>query len=282
MTDSSSSWVSIYLDKVAETATNLVSILPELLAGVAVLIVGWLLARVIRSATKHLSNGINRVLERFFRRGESANMRVTGPAIAVVAEAAFWLTLFLSVILATHVAGFTPVSTWLVQVVAQLPNFVVGVAIIFFGYLASLYVGRLASKGRDEKSAGEFLFIGRILQGIIFVSALIVGLDQLGVQVSFLTTILTVAVGAVLAGFSIAFGLGAREHVRNLIGGRVAQNALTPGLRVKIGETEGEILEIASSHLALETATGRTLIPASRLDVEIIEILTATGEHEDG
>lgn len=276
MTETNTSWVSSVTNKAAETTAGVLDILPGFLGAILILVAGWFLARLVRDLVKRLPNSINRILDRLFRTGTLSAVRLTGPVIAIIAEITFWIILFLTLTVAARIAGFSAISIWLNQIVFHLPNLVLGAVIIVFGYGASLYVGKLVNASADGEASSKTVFASRIAQGFIFITAIIIGLDQFGVKVSFLITLLTVVTGAAIAGFSIAFGLGTQGFVRNLIGARTARGALQRGLKVRIGETEGEILEITNSHIALDTTSGRMLIPASFIDTQTIEIIAAT------
>ncbi len=276
------SWLTALEDSALSIANGVVTIAPAIAAAIVIMVLGWLFARSVRSLVRQLSNGANRLLDRVFQKGELANVRFSAAAISAVAETAFWIIIFLAITVAARIAGFTAIFGWMNQLVAHLPNLVVGFLIIALGYFASRYVGRhIAASARDEK-ANENILIGRVVQGFIFLTALIIGLDQVGVKVSFLITLLTVAAGAILAGFSIAFGLGAKDHVRNLFGARLAHRSLLLGLRVRIGEIEGDVLDVSANHIALDTVSGRALIPARIVDEQVVEILTATGQGNNG
>jgi small-conductance mechanosensitive channel len=119
--------------------------------------------------------------------------------------------------------------------------------------------------------------MGRLSQAAIFVTALIIGLDQIGVNVTFLVAMFAVSAGTIFVGFSIAFGLGAREFVSNLIGARTARREFAAGQTVRIGEIEGEILEISATHLAIETPEGKALIPAQEATHSTVTVLSSAG-----
>ena len=281
MNDSNASWFTQMQQWASEALSNFLTALPSILGAVAILVLGWLLAVGLRRLVRQFSHGINRILERVFGVGTLSSVRFSTPVIAVLAEIIYWLTIFLTLTLAMRVAGFTLISEWLGQIVTHLPNLIVGLLIITFGYFLSVYVGRLIAPRTGGRKAGELFSMGRLLQGIIFLAALIMGLDQFGIKVNFLITLLTVTLGALLVGFSLAFGLGARSHVSNLIAARSAGNMLQSGVRVRIGEIEGEILELTPSHIILDTPDGRALIPARIVDETTIEILTSHEESGD-
>ena len=78
---------------------------------------------------------------------------------------------------------------------------------------------------------------------------------------------------------ALAVSLGARNYVANLIGAHYLQQAFHVGERVRIGTTEGTILEITAVSLILETRDGRASIPAKIYNEEPI-ILLAPGRAD--
>ena len=278
MKDTNTQWFPDLNDWVAETAAAIFSTLPSILAAIAILVVGWFVARLSQGLARRLSQGINRIMERVFRTGSLASARLSSPMIAVVAEVSFWIVVFIAITIAMRVGGFTVISGWLNQIVVHLPNLIAGLLIIGLGYFSSDYIGRMVDSGVGAKKAEERLLLGRLVRGFIFTTMLIIGLDQFGVEVTFLITLLTVVAGTVLVGFSIAFGLGARAHVSNLIAARTAQSVLQTGMTIRICGVEGTVLEVSPSHISLETETGQTLIPANMIDENMVEILTVLGE----
>lgn len=273
-----------WLDGLGQTFLSVlneaVGYLPSLVGAVFVLIVGWLIGRLARVAVRRISENVNRLMERFFRKGALASVRLSATAAAALGEAAFWIVVFLAVTVAARMSGLTVIAEWLDKLVLHLPNFIIGIAIIVVGYLASLFVGEQAASAAREAKAGQSALIGTLAQSAIFITALIIGLDQVGVDVTFLVALFAVTIGAIAVGFSIAFALGAQNHIGNLIGARSTRRELRPGYVVRIGGEEGTVLEITQTHIVLDAADGRLLIPGRVADISNIAVLSSGEDRE--
>lgn len=275
-------WLASFETAMVNLTEAVLTYLPSLFLAIGVLIVGWLFARFLRNAIRRMASGINRILDRFLRRGPLANARLSTGAAATIGELAFWTVIFITIVISLRSAGFNAVAGWLGQIVEQLPNLLVGTAIIFVGYILSGLVGEQVAESARSAKARQSALLGKLAQVAIFITALIIGLDQIGVQVTFLVALFAIAIGAVFIGFSIAFGLGAQDYVSNLIGSRVARRELIAGHRVRIGNLEGELLEITPTHIAIDTENGRTLIPAHSMSIERIIDITIVDSSTDG
>jgi len=104
---------------------------------------------------------------------------------------------------------------------------------------------------------------GLVHAGVVTV-AVITGLQQLGIDISFITQLALVLLASLVGGLSIAFALGARRYVANLM----AQPELArygTGERLRIDADEGVVVEIHRTGLILATDEGLVSIPAARL-----------------
>lgn len=256
--------------------TRSLDYLPSLIGAIAVLILGWSLARLARGLVRRLATIVNRLLDRVFE----SRTRVFSTAASVLAEAAFWLVIFLALAMAARIAGLSVVAQWLDRLVIYLPNLFIGALIILAGHVAGVLIGEQVTASARAARAGQSEVLGKLVQGAILATALILGLGQIGVDVTILVTVFAVMLAAVSVGFSIAFGLGAAEHVRNLIGARTARRELQPGISIRIGEVEGELLEITATRITLDTASGRTLVPGRLVEEKTIIVAPSTSETE--
>jgi small-conductance mechanosensitive channel len=255
----------------ARSVTEIVDYLPTLLGACIILLVGWGVARLLRAGTNRAGDKINRLLDRVFRSGRLAQFRLSSRMLSALAEVIFWLTLFVFVSIAARAAGLTTFAIWLDRMTANLPNIVAGILVIVVGFFLGEIVRNLASASAQRTAQG--LLIGKTLQIAVIVVALIIGLDLIGINVTFIVTVVAVATGVLLGGFAIAFGLGARDYVANLIGAHELRREIEPGQLIRVGETEGEVLEITATMVVLATSDGRRRIPAAVFAAEQVTIV---------
>lgn len=259
---------------------ELIDYLPSLLGALILLLVGWGVAHLLRAGTNRLGDNINRILARFFQSGRLSALRLSPRMLSVLAEVIYWLTLFVFVSLAARAAGLTRFATWLDRPVANLPNLIAGVLVIVIGFFLGAFARDFVTVAAPATRTAQSHLIGKAAQIVIIVIALVIGLDQIGINVTFIITILAIATGVLLGGFAIAFGLGARRYVENLIGARELRREIEPGQVLRFGDVEGEVLEITATALVLATKDGRRRVPAGVLAAEAVTIVEAEPQHE--
>jgi uncharacterized membrane protein YjjP (DUF1212 family) len=109
----------------------------------------------------------------------------------------------------------------------------------------------------------------------VFLAGLVIGLDQVGIDITFLTILFAIVVGGLLLSVALAFGFGARDLVANLIGAQQLARLLELGQVARIDGIEGQVLELTPTSVILSTDEGRMAIPAKRFQEAAVLIVTA-------
>jgi small-conductance mechanosensitive channel len=111
--------------------------------------------------------------------------------------------------------------------------------------------------------------LGRVVQVVILFTTLVIGIEQIGINVGFLTNVLLVIIGVLLAGGALAFGLGAKTLIANIIGAQYLRKHCRIGEWMRLGDVEGIIVEVTQTSIVLDTELGRTVIPAQHFQEQI-------------
>jgi hypothetical protein len=216
----------------AATAELVLAHLPQLLGALALLLLGWLLARLLRMATRR---GVLLLDALIARNGGQLRWRI-GNSASVLGTVVYGVVLLFFVAAATHTLGLQTFTDWLARVLDHLPTLAAGLLIVAAGSALSGFVGA----------------------------------DQIGLKVTWIAILAAVLVASVMGGVTIAVSLGARSYVANLIGAHYLRQALRPGQRVRVAGHEGLIVEVTATSLVLETREGRVVLPGKVYNDEAI------------
>lgn len=252
--------------------------LPQVVGAIGILVSGIVIAMLLRSLARRLALTAERLIQRSARaRGISAE---PGRSYSVlVGSIVFWSTLLFFVAVSTNLLGWQIFSNTVQEFLAYLPNLFAAVFIILGGLILGRAVGALVESAAATTGIERPELSARIVQALIVTTALMIGIEHLGINIGFLTTALIVVVGVLVAGISLAFAFGARHYVANLIGARVSQKHFEAGQWIKTPQAEGYLLEITPTALVLDTERGRAVVPASLLQQQVSEIVADTGDN---
>lgn len=264
-------------DRMAELGSQLISRLPEFLAALLIMLVGWLAGRWLQRTTVKVGERLHQRLERSERMPDPDAGPRSSILVHLMGNVVFWSTLALFATVAVDVAGFDPVVTWLGRLVQYLPNLLLGLSIIVAGYLLSGVVRAFVGDALASANVSQRVPLARGAQLITIAAAVIIGIDQMGVRVALITTVMSIMLAGFLAGLSLAFGMGARGLVANLVGAHQARRYIQLGERARIGDMVGEVVELTPTGIVLASELGRVHVPAAQFH-EVPVIVSAPEE----
>jgi len=245
---------------ISHLTDRVVQWLPSLLGAIALLLAGWLLARLLRSLTRRLLQLFDAAMQRIFQRGSAAPAPTMIASSRVIGELVYWIVILLFLTAALHVLGVETFTAWMNRVLAYLPTLIVGGLIILAGFLVSSLARDVVIAAAPLEAASRRL-LGRATQLTILITAIVIGADQIGINITFLIIITSVLLATLLGGLALALSFGARTYVANLIGARYLRESYRVGQKLRIGEHEGRVLEFTLTGVVLETAAGRITLP---------------------
>jgi Conserved TM helix len=178
--------------------------LPKALAFVAILVVGWLVARVLRTAVDKLLErvGFDRAVERGGIGAVLARSRYD--ASDLVARLVYYTILLFTLQLAFGIWGPNPVSDLIDGIMAWLPNAFVAILIVVIAAAIARAVRDIVGNALSGLSYGRLL--ASVASWFIIGLGVIAALNQIGVATTVTSPIL-IAVLATIAGILI-IGVG--------------------------------------------------------------------------
>jgi small-conductance mechanosensitive channel len=271
-------WTATLTESVSRVAVQILEYLPSVLGAFVLLLVGWAVARLLRYATAQITQ---RTLVRLART-RPMDTRVQQPrsysaAPEIASRIVFWVVLLFFVLAAAEVLDLKVISGLLTGVTAYLPGLIAGLLILFIG-LWFAEVTRAVLK-RTSASIGieQSDMLGRVGQVLVLLIVFSIAAGQIGIDNSLLVALVVTLFAAVLGAIALAFSLGAKTTIENLLAAQSLAQTYNPGDIVRIGEVEGKILRINRTGVVLETEAGQTLVPARRFHEEVSVHMTRSG-----
>jgi Mechanosensitive ion channel len=251
-------------DALANVGTTLfdriVALVPSVVGAVLLLLAGWMLAHILRVITRRAALLLDTLLARLAA-GTGAERFRLGRASGVLSMIVFWVVLLFFATAATEVLGLQTFTVWLMRLIDYLPTLAAGVLIMIAGYLLSRFAADVVQATATRLEPAQRGVLARITQAAILIGAILVGAEQVGIKVTFLALFAAAVAAAVVGGLAIAVGLGARDHIANLIGAHHLRQAFSVGQTIRVAGHQGRILEVTAAALILETEEGRVTLP---------------------
>ena len=206
---------SVVLSALRDLYSKTLSYLPNLLAAIIVVIVGWLIAiflsKLVQKALElikidYLANqlGLQHLSDRVGRR---LSLSAFGGWLVK------WFFFLGSFIAAADILGLNDVSTFLYQqVLGYAGHVIVAMAVLLLGILAANFFGNLVTATVKASGLHSGESLGAITKWAIVVFSVIATLSQLQIATTFLQDLFRAVVAMLAIAGGLAFGLGGKDH----------------------------------------------------------------------
>jgi len=205
--------VSVMLEPVRVFLGHLGNFLPRLALAAAVIIGGWLLAKLARIAVDKGLRAVNFnvITERSGMDGFLGQGGIRSDTTGILALVIYWLVVLAALIIAFNSLGLTYITDLLGQVVLFVPKVIVALLILAFGAYFARFVGNTVVTYCRNVGVQDAEFLGKAAQYAIMVFVALIALDQVNVGGEIVRQSFLVILAGIVFAMALAFGLGGRE-----------------------------------------------------------------------
>lgn len=199
--------------------------LPNLLAAIVILLVGWLIARTLKfGVTRGLTTAKFPKLAKqagiddFLARGG-----VKRSSTDLVATLVYWLVMLIVLVTAVNALRLEVASQLLNQILFYIPNIIAAVIVVVVGLYAAGFVAALVRTAVANAGIEEAGFVSEIARYALIVFAFAIAINQLGIGQNIVGPSVLIFFGGVSLAAAIAVGLGARDIVQRYLEKRIGK-----------------------------------------------------------
>jgi Conserved TM helix len=192
--------------------------LPRILVAIAILIVGWLIAKAVKFAVVRALRAVNfPVLTE--KAGIDAFLKQSGgetDTTDVLGLLVYWLTILTALMVASNSVGLIAFTELVEKVVLFVPRVIVAVIILAFGTYFARFIGMSVTAYCRKLDMPDATMLGRLAMYAIVVFVAMIAIDHLGLGDIIRQSFLIVLAGVALA-LAIAFGLGGQKRAADFL-----------------------------------------------------------------
>lgn len=251
--------------------------LPRLVGALVLLLLGWLVARLVRFVLSNLLRrlGLDRLAERagVYKLFSDAGLAPSASVANLIARVVYWIVLLVFLIAATESLGLPGVVDALGGLVAYLPNVLAAVLILLLGSLIAGVVGGTLGTLTTQVGVAAGPLLGQVVRYVIIAFAVILALDQLGIETTLLIAAAIAIIAATALALALAFGIGSRELAHNIMAGFHTRDAFSLGQQLNVRGHIGRLVSVGPVKTTLETKNGMVSLPNSVLMDEEVTLM---------
>ncbi len=271
--------ISEYQNIVAGSLTTMwneiVKVFPSIVGALVVLILGWLFTKIIiRLVKKGLKLAKADTLDDKLNQIEIVEgKQLKFDTIKIVSTFVKWVIYIMLLIVVSDILNLSIISEQISKFLGVLPQLFVALVIFTLGLLFANFIKKALQSFFESMDLSGAKIISQIVFFLLLIFISITALNQAGVNTDIITQNLTLILGGFLLAFSIAFGLGARVVIADLLRTFYTRKTYEIGQKIEFQDKIYEVEKISNISVVIKNADGKIVVPIKDIVESQIKVL---------
>jgi hypothetical protein len=242
-------------DSFTKAYNEIVARAPEVLAVIALLVVGYVVARLVARVVTILSDkiGLQTAADRSGLSESMTHMGIRRNVPAILGTICFWLLMCLFLMTAFNILHLTALTEAMGSVVNYSPRLIVAAVVVVVGLLVASFIRGVVATSADRVGISYAQHLANGCYYVLAMFTFIAAFDQLNIQFALLNNLILIAFGALAVGFGLSFGLGGRDVMAGILAGYYLRQRLHAGDTVLVCGMSGTVREVGPVATIIET-----------------------------
>lgn len=192
----------------------------NILLVLAILLIGWLVARVIKFLITKLLKSIKLVDDLSERIGLDDLLSKGGIPYTLselIGIVFYWLALLITFVMAINAIGLTVANDLLNRMVLYIPNIIAAVFILILGMFVATMLRNIIQTAATNAGLSQAKFLAKLVEAIVVVFAALVTFEQLGIAPRLIELIVSIVLASLGLAFALAFGFGCQDIAKKTL-----------------------------------------------------------------
>ena len=198
---------------------KVITFLPNLLAMITILIIGFLIAWIIKKLIFRFLKAIqfDKVSEQWGLVEVLSKGGLTYSPASLLSRFFYWVIVLITLIMGINALDVPATQNFIAQFFNYLPHLFAAILILIVGYLIAIFLGQAALIAAVNAQMETARLLGRSVRWFIIILSLTMALYHLGIAEKVIIAAFTIIFGGIVLALSIAFGWGGRELAKDFL-----------------------------------------------------------------
>ncbi len=257
-----------------QMSTDFIAVLPKLALALIILIIGWILAKIVAGIIRKLlvKTPLDEAAEKLnsIDLVQKTNIKIIPST--VLAKILYYIILLFSVVAATDVLSMDAISNLITDIIGFIPRLLVAGIVLLIGVFIADFIKDIITTVCQSLGIPSAKMIGGFVFWFIFLTALVSAMGQAGIETDFIMSNLSLLLAGGVFAFALGYGIASRDMMANFLASFYTKDKVNIGDKITIDGVTGEIIDMDSNSLTLQTPDRRIFIPLKKLSSENLEI----------
>lgn len=212
-------WTDVLINSLQNLWIQIVGFLPSLIGALIVFIIGLVVASGLASLIEKIIKTVK--LDIFLRRaGIEEYTKRAGIELNsgyLLGQVVYWFFVLVFFSAAADILKFYVLSNFIKDVLIYIPNLIVAILVMVVALVVANLIKKIIKASVMSTKIGGANFLSSASWWVIVIFGLLITLNQLGVAVAIINTVITGFIAMVALAGGLAFGLGGKDYAANLL-----------------------------------------------------------------
>lgn len=255
------------IDSFKSMYVSALEFIPKIAVGIALFIVGWLIAKLISSIAKKtfLKIRIDKLAEKIELDKMLSRVNPELKLSGLLAKLIYYAIIIVFLIAIADVLGLDGLKSAISGMLAQTPKFIIALIIFVLGYYVAKMIQKAIYTATNSIGISGAKVIANIVFYLIIIFVSLTALEQTGMNTDLISDNITLILGAILLAFAISYGIASKGIVTNMLSSYYGKGKFKIGQKIRVLDNEGTITEIDSISVTLDDNGSTVVIPSKFL-----------------
>jgi len=208
-----SNWQVVLLEPAKIVLSQISQFLVNVLLVVIILIIGWIIAKIIKTLVTKLLRAIklDQLSDHIDLDSILAKGGISYSLSELIGVICYWLALLITFVVAVNAIGLTVAADLLNRIVLYVPNIIAAVFILILGMFVATLLSNIVKTAANNAGLSQVKVLGKVVEAVIMIFAVIMALEQLGIAAKIIELTISIVLASLGLGAALAFGLGCKD-----------------------------------------------------------------------
>ena len=212
-------WRVAISDSLNKFLGKVITFLPNLLAMITILIIGFLIAWIVKRLISRFLKAIqfDKVSERWGLAEVLSKGGLAYSPASLLSRFFYWVIVLITLIMGINALDVPATQNFIAQFFNYLPHLFAAILILIVGYLIAIFLGQAALIAAVNAQMESAKLLGRSVRWFIVILSLTMALYHLGIAEKVIIAAFTIIFGGIVLALAISLGWGGRELAKDFL-----------------------------------------------------------------
>lgn len=212
-------WQAVLIEPTRTILAQIGAFLTSLLLVILILIVGWIIAKVVRNLIVRFLNvlRLDELSSRIKVNEVLAKGGIKYSLSELIGVICYWLILLVALVVAVNAIGLTVAADLLNRIILYIPNIIAAIFILILGMFVATLLSSIIQTAAVNAGIAQAKLLGKLVEAVVIIFAIIITLEQLNIATAIVGLAINIILASVGLGLALAFGLGCKDIVAKVV-----------------------------------------------------------------